>query len=127
MKRCDPVWPGGKAPAALRLDLLRHVTDIHLVKPHHEQLARKNRDLADQLKRALESTGLNISEAFGHPGARRRSHLQITFGSAREVEAALLLAGAWGEVGDVAEALAEVRRLSARLDRLRNAVAGGHP
>ncbi len=59
---------------------------------------RGNADLADQLKRAMTSAVLNLSEGNGKRrfGAERRRFFRISLGSIAEVSSALDLAFAFG-------------------------------
>jgi four helix bundle protein len=62
------------------------------------RLARSDRELADQIRRAASSVALNVSEARRREG-RDRAHLfRVAAGSAAEVRAALDVAQAWGHV-----------------------------
>ena len=57
-----------------------------------EQLSRRNRDLADQVCRAVTSIALNIAEGNGRSGKARLHSFRIARGSAEEVRAGLRLA-----------------------------------
>ncbi|MCB9618124.1 MAG: four helix bundle protein [Sandaracinus sp.] len=61
-------------------------------------VARHDRPLADQLRRAAQSIALNLAEARGHTGGNRRLRLQSALGSAYETQTALRVAQAWGYV-----------------------------
>ena len=52
------------------------------------------RSLGDQALRAATSVPLNIAEARGRQGKDRAYHFRVAFGSAREVESALVLLAA---------------------------------
>jgi four helix bundle protein len=84
---------------------------ISVLRPLVPQLARSNRDLADQLRRAASSVVLNLGEGRKFHNGNRGKHYDIAQGSANEVKAALDTAEAWGWL----ETNAEVRVL---LDRL---------
>lgn len=71
---------------------------IREVAPLAERIARRDGDLAKQLRSALSSVALNIAEASDQRGARRDTHYSIALGSARESWSALLVAAAWGYV-----------------------------
>ena len=58
-------------------------------------IERRDRDLADQLKRAATSVVLNLAEGSGSSNGNRRKHFGLAQGSAKEVQAALRLAVAW--------------------------------
>ena len=61
-------------------------------------LARLDRDLASQIRRAASSVSLNVAEGSGRSGKDRLHCYRVARGSAREVEAGLRLAVAWGYV-----------------------------
>lgn len=78
-----------------------HDVALHLVRdvaPLAVAIGRHDADLARQLRKALSSVPLNISEGSDQRGARRTSHYSIALGSAREAWSALLTAEAWGYV-----------------------------
>ena len=83
-------------------------------------VARADRALGDQLRRAASSVPLNIAEANGRAGGDRHHHFRVAAGSAREVRSALGIAEAWGYLkpGAAAGALAEADRVLAMLWRL---------
>jgi hypothetical protein len=57
----------------LRQEILNHTfTVIALVRPIVEAVARRDRDLASQIRRAMSSVGLNLAEAFGTAGENAR-------------------------------------------------------
>lgn len=68
------------------------------LRPALEALTRRDRSLADQLRRAASSVVLNIAEGSRRWGKDRIQHYRIAAGSAAEVRAALGLARAWGFV-----------------------------
>lgn len=55
-----------------------------------------DRELADQLHRAVRSVVLNIAEGRSQRGKRRGNHFSIALGSARETHACLELGAALG-------------------------------
>jgi four helix bundle protein len=57
-----------------------------------------DRHLADQLRRAITSTALNLAEADGNRDGNRRVRLETAHGSANEAKVALRIAVAWGYV-----------------------------
>ena len=81
---------------------------------------RYDRDLADQLRRALSSIALNIAEGDGSSGGNRFARFSTALGSTREARAALRVAVAWGYVtaGDVEAGDAMLDRVAAMLHRL---------
>jgi four helix bundle protein len=80
----------------------------------------RDRDLAQQIRRAASSIALNIAEGRERAGAGRTHHWRIAAGSAAEVRAALRVAVAWGDVEDrdVAGALELLDRVLAMLWRM---------
>jgi four helix bundle protein len=76
-------------------------------------VARQDAALADQLRRAMASVALNISEGSGSQGKLRNARYHNALGSAREVSAALEVAQAFGYVRELDAELA------AKLDRIR--------
>ena len=85
---------------SLANDLIAALPDVLLA------VARHDRSLADQLRRAAQSVVLNLAEAGGHTGGNRRLRFQSAFGSAQETKAALHIARCWryAESTKVAEA-----------------------
>ena len=83
------------------------------------EVARKDGDLANQLRRAMSSAALNISEGSGSQGKNRNARYFNALGSALEVSTALQVAVAFGYVGSVDEALFdELDRIRATLYRV---------
>ena len=76
-------------------------------------IARHDPPLADQLRRAMASVALNLSEGSGSQGKLRNARYHNALGSAREVGAALEVAMAFGYVRELDA------RLVDRLDRIR--------
>ncbi|MGC4093679.1 MAG: four helix bundle protein [Polyangiaceae bacterium] len=102
----------------LRQQLLDHVTEIiTLVRPLTERIARHDRDLVNQMRRALNSVALNLAEGLGHEGGNTRVRFQSARGSLYEALAALRVAEAWGYVSasEVARIVPRIDSLSARL------------
>ena len=64
------------------------------------ELRAKDRDLADQAKRAITSVALNLAEGERSLGGNRRRHFWIASGSRSELQVALRLAHALGELSD---------------------------
>ncbi len=94
-----------------------------MLAPMLVELKAKNRDLADQAKRAITSVALNLAEGERSLGGNRRKHFWIASGSRNELEIALRMANALGELSD--EQLARPWPL---LDRLGGLVWGlTHP
>jgi four helix bundle protein len=88
------------------------IETIRLTAPLADRVARRDRDLASQYRRALSSVALNLAEGCYQRGARRGSHYSIALGSAQEAWSALRTAVAWGYVpeldGDVAGRFREI-------------------
>ena len=80
----------------------------------------RDRDLAQQIRRAASSIPLNLGEGRRRSGKDRLQHWRIAAGSAEEVRAALRVALAWGDVreGDAVQALDLVDRVLAMLWRM---------
>ena len=91
---------------------------VSALRPVLEQLTKRDRALADQLRRAASSVALNIAEGNRRAGQDRLQFFRIAAGSAAEVRAALEVARAWGhlEASPAAEALLD--RVLAMLWRL---------
>ncbi|MBI3072931.1 MAG: four helix bundle protein [Deltaproteobacteria bacterium] len=91
------------------------------VRPALDVIRRKDRSLEDQLRRAMASCVLNISEGNGKSSLRDQARFfEIARGSCREARAALRLAAMWGYVDEptVAELDALGDRVCALLSRL---------
>src|SRR3972149_2045212 len=87
---------------------------IRRLRPVVEKVQRRDRDLADQLRRAASSVVLNVAEAQGARGGNRRLRFETALGSATEASSALEVAVAWGYV-----AKQEIVEAEAQLDRAR--------
>jgi four helix bundle protein len=82
-------------------------------------IERHDRDLVRQLKRAASSVALNIGEGLGTQAGNRELRFQTALGSAREVQACLDVASAWGYLGSAGnEARASVDHVTAMLFKL---------
>ena len=78
------------------------------------QVVREHdRSLADQLKRAAQSVVLNIAEGRGSVAGNARARFATACGSAKEVRAALHVAGDWRYI-----APEKALRLDAKLDEV---------
>jgi four helix bundle protein len=90
---------------------------IQALRPLVTIIARRDRDLASQVRRAASSIVLNLEEGFGHSGGNARLRFESALGSAREAHAGLRAAIAWGYVPVVAASAAEhsLDRLVARV------------
>jgi four helix bundle protein len=69
---------------------------IRLLRQPVTLIARRDRDLADQLRRAATSVPSNISEGSQRAGKDRNHFYRIAAGSAAEVRTQLEVAEAWG-------------------------------
>jgi four helix bundle protein len=90
---------------------------ISALVPVLPRIKQRDKDLADQLKRAASSVGLNAAEAaFSDPG-NRRARLFSAAGSANEARHALRQAVAWQLIAarDAEKALGLLQRLIAML------------
>ena len=86
---------------------------IDALAPLMPRIKQRDKDLADQLRRAASSIGLNCAEAaFSDPG-NRRARLFTAAGSAGETRHALRQAIAWRLV-----AVSEAERALALLERI---------
>ena len=96
---------------------LETITRIRLIMPAIE---RGDRELARQLRSAVNSVGLNLAESEGSDPGNCRARWHTAFGSARETRIALRLAQAWGYVPEdsVTEIDAQLDRVCAMLWRL---------
>ena len=93
---------------------------IRKLRPVVEKVQRRDRDLADQLRRAASSVVLNVAEAQGTRGGNRRLRFETALGSATEASSALEVAVAWGYVAkqEIVEAEAQLDRARALLWKL---------
>jgi four helix bundle protein len=102
----------------LRQQLLEQVlSSIELARPLVEAIARRDRDLGSQLRRALSSTALNVAEGFGTQAGNARLRFETACGSLYEAQAALRVAAAWGfvEKPQAAPVVHALDRLGARI------------
>jgi four helix bundle protein len=72
------------------LDQVLHI--IEHARPLVEAVARRDRDLGSQIRRALSSVGLNLSEGFGSAAGNARLRFESARGSLYEAQAGLRLA-----------------------------------
>jgi four helix bundle protein len=102
----------------LRQQLLEQVLHvIEQARPLVEAVARRDRDLGSQIRRALSSVALNLCEGFGSAAGNARLRFESARGSLYEAQAGLRVATAWGYLSaeDCAAALAAIDRLGARV------------
>ena len=115
---------GGRNPEQLErcvVDLTVYEYSLELVRELRGvvvQLEQRDRNLADQLRRAATSVVLNIAEGDGLNGKRRVNHFVIALGSAKEVNACLDLCEAWGYTEAPEAAIEWTRRIRAMLASL---------
>jgi four helix bundle protein len=74
---------------------------VREVRPYADRVARFDRDLARQLRRASTAVPLNVAEGSGLRGGRRRMSYEIALGEAREALAGLETAEAIGYVSGI--------------------------
>ena len=93
---------------------------VAAVAPLVEPVARHDRDLRSQLRRATQSISLNLAEAMGHNGGNARLRLESALGSTYETRACLRIAISWGYLTeqDTTEALALLDETAAMTYRL---------
>ncbi|MDH3622638.1 MAG: four helix bundle protein [Myxococcales bacterium] len=83
-------------------------------------IRKADRDLFDQVRRAMNSVVLNLAEAEGNDPGTAKARFTTACGSAKEVRAGLQLASAYGYIGpnqcaELDIALDEVCAMSWRL------------
>jgi four helix bundle protein len=102
------------------LVLERALQAIALLRPVTARIRRSDRDLEDQLRRALTSVALNLAEGNRSEGGLRLSRFSTAAGSNAEARAALRVAVAWGYVqcGDVEPGERLLDEIAAMLHRL---------
>ena len=94
--------------------ILEHAIEIaRLARPLVDAIQRRDRDLASQVKRALNSTALNSAEAQGNAGGNTRMRLESALGSVYEARTGFRLAIALGYISQAAanEVLESLHRL----------------
>ena len=77
-------------------------------------IKRRDPDLSNQLKRAVTSIPLNLSEGAQRQGKDRVQHYRVAAGSAAEVGTALSIALSWNLLSK-----ADLEQVNPLLDRLR--------
>jgi four helix bundle protein len=96
------------------------VEAIEVLAPVVNRIRREDKDLADQLRRALSSVALNAAEGNRSQGGHRTARFSTAAGSTAESRTALSVAVAWGYVKaqeiEAGEALLD--RIAAMLYRL---------
>jgi four helix bundle protein len=80
-------------------DVLEHAVQVvALARPVVESVARRDRELASQIRRALSSVALNLAEGFGTAAGNSRLRFESARGSLYEARVGFRLAVAWGYV-----------------------------
>ena len=74
------------------------IETIRLFAPVVRQIEKHDRGLADQMKRALSSIALNLSEGAGNQRGNRRLRFETACGSAKESRSCYEVAGAFSYV-----------------------------
>jgi four helix bundle protein len=89
----------------LRQPLLDEVLRvIELVRPLAAAIARRDRNLASQVRRALSGVALNLYEGFGSASGNARLRFECALGSLYETRTGLRVAVAWGYLSPEATA-----------------------
>jgi four helix bundle protein len=93
---------------------------ISVLRPVVERIRKHDRDLGEQLRRALSSAALNIAEGNSSEGGGRFSRFSTAAGSNSEARSGLRVAVAWGYVdaSEVQVGDALLNRVAAMLYRL---------
>jgi four helix bundle protein len=96
------------------------ISAIEVLRPVVGRIRRYDRDLAEQLRRALSSVALNIGEGNRSQGGHRLARFSTAAGSNSESRAALRVAVAWGYVlgREIEAGDALLDRVAAMLHRL---------
>ena len=108
-------------PPSSRLQVLDlAISAIEMLRPVVARIRQCDRDLGEQIRRALSSVALNAGEAAGNDGGTRLARFSTAAGSNAEVRAALRVAIAWGYVSarDVEAGEQLLDRIAAMLYRL---------
>jgi four helix bundle protein len=71
-------------------------------------IRKRDKDLFDQVRRAMNSVVLNIAEADGNDSGTARARFATACGSAKEVRAGLLLASSYGYIGQAGSAKVDI-------------------
>jgi four helix bundle protein len=93
--------------------LQQAIEAIRILAPLVKRIRQHDRDLGEQLRRALSSVALNLAEGDGSRGGTRLARFSTAAGSNAEARAALRVAEAWGYV-----TREDARHGDAKLDRV---------
>ncbi len=85
---------------------------LALLRPLIDRIARRDADLARQMRRAAASIALNVAEGYGSRGRNAQARYHTALGSARETLACLDVAAALGYLPEPS------RRLRERFDHI---------
>jgi four helix bundle protein len=90
---------------------------IEQARPLVECIARRDRDLGSQIRRALSSVALNVAEGFGSAAGNARLRFDTARGSLYEAQAGLRVGAAWGYISaeQCEPLLAVIHRLGGRI------------
>jgi four helix bundle protein len=90
---------------------------IEQARPWVEAIARRDRDLGSQIRRALSSVALNVAEGFGSAAGNARLRFESARGSLYEGQAGLRVGVAWGYLSSeqCAPLLSAMDQIGARL------------
>ena len=94
------------------------IETIRLFAPVLRQIEKHDRSLADQMRRALASVALNLSEGAGSRRGNRRLRFENAGGSAKESRSAYEVAGAFGYVEIDLALVDRLDRIAATMWRL---------
>jgi four helix bundle protein len=99
---------------------------VAAIRPILELVGARDRNLADQMRRAASSVPMNLAEGAERAGRDKSHSYRIASGSAKELRAALQIATAWGYIreNEARSALELLDRLGALLWRLNRANLG---
>jgi four helix bundle protein len=101
----------------IALDLA--IEAIEILRPVVARIRQNDRDLGEQLRRALSSCALNLAEGNRSQGGHRLARFSTAAGSNAESRAALRVAVAWDYVG-----ARDIEPGDARLDRVAGMLHG---
>ena len=90
---------------------------ISQARPLVDAVARRDRDLGSQLRRALSSVALNLAEGLGSAAGNARLRFESARGSLYEAQAGLRVAVAWDYIAaeDCSAVLSALEQLAGRI------------